>query len=151
MILVTHDLGVVAETADEVAVMYAGRIVEQGPVAAVFEDPQHPYTIGLMGALPSLGRRGGRAGDDPGRGAAARADAEGLPLRHPLPVRRPALRGRGAAAGRVRPGPRRRLLEGAGRAAGLGGRMTDDDLILEGVGLEKTFGGAGRRSAPWTG
>jgi len=60
VILVTHDLGVVAETADEVAVMYAGRIVEQGPVAAVFEDPQHPYTIGLMGALPSLGRRGGR-------------------------------------------------------------------------------------------
>jgi peptide/nickel transport system ATP-binding protein len=60
MILITHDLGVVAEVADEVAVMYAGRVVESGPVEAVFSDPQHPYTIGLMGSVPSLGRRQGR-------------------------------------------------------------------------------------------
>ena len=60
MILITHDLGVVAEVADEVAVMYAGRVVETGPVEAIFEDPQHPYTIGLMGSVPSLGRRQGR-------------------------------------------------------------------------------------------
>jgi peptide/nickel transport system ATP-binding protein len=60
VVLVTHDLGVVAEVADDVAVMYAGRIVEFGPVAQVFGDPQHPYTIGLMGSLPSLGRREGR-------------------------------------------------------------------------------------------
>lgn len=60
MILITHDLGVVAEVADEVAVMYAGRIVEQGPVAAIFDDPQHPYTIGLLGSMPSLGKREGR-------------------------------------------------------------------------------------------
>ncbi len=60
MILVTHDLGVVAETADNVAVMYAGRFVETGPVAAIFDDPQHPYTVGLMGSLPSLGKREGR-------------------------------------------------------------------------------------------
>jgi peptide/nickel transport system ATP-binding protein len=60
MILITHDLGVVAEVADEVAVMYAGRVVESGPVDAIFEDPQHPYTIGLMGSVPSLGRRQGR-------------------------------------------------------------------------------------------
>ncbi|WP_112661567.1 ABC transporter ATP-binding protein [Microvirga flavescens] len=60
MILITHDLGVVAEVADEVAVMYAGRIVESGSVDAIFEDPQHPYTIGLMGSVPSLGRRQGR-------------------------------------------------------------------------------------------
>ena len=59
MILITHDLGVVAEVADQVAVMYAGRIVEFGPVEAIFEDPQHPYTIGLMGSVPSLGRRAG--------------------------------------------------------------------------------------------
>ena len=58
--LITHDLGVVAEVADRVAVMYAGRIVETGPVAAVFDDPLHPYTIGLMGSVPSLGRRAGR-------------------------------------------------------------------------------------------
>ncbi|HZH50812.1 MAG TPA: ABC transporter ATP-binding protein [Microvirga sp.] len=60
MILITHDLGVVAEVADEVAVMYAGHVVESGPVDAIFEDPQHPYTIGLMGSVPSLGRRQGR-------------------------------------------------------------------------------------------
>jgi peptide/nickel transport system ATP-binding protein len=66
MILVTHDLGVVAEVADEVAVMYAGRIVEQGPAAAIFDDPQHPYTIGLMGSLPSTGKREGRLAAIPG-------------------------------------------------------------------------------------
>jgi peptide/nickel transport system ATP-binding protein len=60
MILITHDLGVVAEVADHVAVMYAGRIVEQGPVGEIFGDPQHPYTIGLFGSVPSLGRRQGR-------------------------------------------------------------------------------------------
>ena len=52
MMLITHDLGVVAEVADEVAVMYAGPVVESGPVAAIFDDPQHPYTIGLHGLGP---------------------------------------------------------------------------------------------------
>jgi len=66
MILITHDLGVVAEVADHVAVMYAGRIVESGPVEAIFDDPQHPYTIGLMGSVPSLGRRAGRLATIPG-------------------------------------------------------------------------------------
>jgi len=60
MLLITHDLGVVAEIADEVAVMYAGHIVESGPVETIFSDPQHPYTIGLMGSMPSLGARSGR-------------------------------------------------------------------------------------------
>ncbi|MDN5567156.1 MAG: ABC transporter ATP-binding protein [Paracoccus sp. (in: a-proteobacteria)] len=57
-ILITHDLGVVAEIATSVAVMYAGRVVEQGPVDAIFQDPQHPYTIGLMSSVPPL--RGAR-------------------------------------------------------------------------------------------
>jgi peptide/nickel transport system ATP-binding protein len=52
--LVTHDMGVIAETADRVAVMYAGRIVEIGAVRDVIHRPQHPYTIGLMGAIPSM-------------------------------------------------------------------------------------------------
>jgi len=55
MILITHDLGVVAEMADDVAVMYAGRIVEQGPVAEIFKHPRHPYTAGLLRSLPRLG------------------------------------------------------------------------------------------------
>jgi oligopeptide/dipeptide ABC transporter ATP-binding protein len=54
VILITHDLGVVAEVADEVVVMYAGRIVERAPVQALFESPQHPYTIGLLGSVPRL-------------------------------------------------------------------------------------------------
>ncbi len=52
VLLITHDLGVVAEMCDRVAVMYAGRIVEQAPVDALFRDPQHPYTVGLMNAIP---------------------------------------------------------------------------------------------------
>ncbi len=55
VMLVTHDMGVIAETADRVAVMYAGRIAEIGPVAEVIHNPQHPYTVGLMGAIPNLG------------------------------------------------------------------------------------------------
>ena len=54
VILITHDLGVVAEMADEVAVMYAGRVVERGTTKDIFEDPQHPYTIGLLGSIPRI-------------------------------------------------------------------------------------------------
>jgi peptide/nickel transport system ATP-binding protein len=54
VIMITHDLGVVAETADDVVVMYGARIVEQGPVDAIFSQPRHPYTWGLMGSLPRL-------------------------------------------------------------------------------------------------
>jgi peptide/nickel transport system ATP-binding protein/oligopeptide transport system ATP-binding protein len=56
LILVTHDLGVVADIADRVAVMYAGRIVEQGTLEEIFYDPQHPYTWGLLGAIMRLDR-----------------------------------------------------------------------------------------------
>jgi peptide/nickel transport system ATP-binding protein len=56
VMLVTHDMGVIAETADRVAVMYAGRIAEIGPVQDVIHHPQHPYTIGLMGSIPSIGQ-----------------------------------------------------------------------------------------------
>jgi oligopeptide/dipeptide ABC transporter ATP-binding protein len=54
VILITHDLGVVAEVADDVVVMYAGRVVEQASVRALFEAPQHPYTVGLLGSIPRL-------------------------------------------------------------------------------------------------
>ncbi len=88
MIWITHDLSVVAGLADEIAVMYAGRIVEQGGVDAVLDHPCHPYTAGLIGSLPSRNRRGERLRQIPGttpdmlrlppgcafRGRCARAD-----------------------------------------------------------------------------
>ncbi len=55
ILIITHDLGVIAEIADEVIVMYAGKIVESAPVRDIFADPQHPYTIGLLGSIPRLG------------------------------------------------------------------------------------------------
>jgi oligopeptide/dipeptide ABC transporter ATP-binding protein len=54
VILITHDLGVVAEVADEVVVMYAGGVVERAPVQTLFDAPQHPYTVGLLGSMPRL-------------------------------------------------------------------------------------------------
>ena len=56
VILVTHDLGVVADIADRIAVMYAGRIVEQGTLDEIFYDPQHPYTWGLLGSITRVDR-----------------------------------------------------------------------------------------------
>jgi oligopeptide/dipeptide ABC transporter ATP-binding protein len=70
MIIITHDMGVVAEAADEIVVMYAGQIVEQASVQALFDRPEHPYTEALLGALPQLegdGVRQGRLTAIPGR------------------------------------------------------------------------------------
>jgi oligopeptide transport system ATP-binding protein len=70
MIIITHDMGVVAEAADAVAVMYAGQIVEQAPVEELFDRPEHPYTEALLGALPQLegeGIRDSRLTAIPGR------------------------------------------------------------------------------------
>ncbi len=60
VMLITHDMGVIAEAADRVAVMYAGRIVEVGPVAQVLRNPRHPYTAGLMASIPRVGSRRAR-------------------------------------------------------------------------------------------
>ena len=57
VMLVTHDMGVIAETADRIAVMYAGRLIEVGQVEAVLKKPSHPYTQGLMASIPALGAR----------------------------------------------------------------------------------------------
>ena len=58
VMLITHDMGVIAETADRVAVMYAGRLAEIGPVREVIHAPQHPYTVGLMGSIPKWAQTG---------------------------------------------------------------------------------------------
>src|SRR5215469_7018831 len=73
VMLVTHDMGVIAETCDRVAVMYSGRIAEIGPVKDVVQHPHHPYTKGLMGAIPTLGPQGERLVQIPG--AMPRLDA----------------------------------------------------------------------------
>jgi peptide/nickel transport system ATP-binding protein len=85
IVLITHDLGVVAETAERVIVMYAGRKVEEAPVEAIFADPQHPYTRGLLGAVPrlgsSLGGKGrGKLAEIPGQVPSLRQRIEGCPF-----------------------------------------------------------------------
>jgi peptide/nickel transport system ATP-binding protein len=66
LILITHDLGVVSQVTEKIAVMYAGRIVEQGPTEAIVNAPRHPYTQGLIKALPQGGGGGGRLHQIPG-------------------------------------------------------------------------------------
>jgi oligopeptide/dipeptide ABC transporter ATP-binding protein len=66
ILLITHDLGVVAEMCEEVFVMYAGRIVERAPATELFGTPRHPYTAGLLAASPRRGRRGARLATIPG-------------------------------------------------------------------------------------
>jgi peptide/nickel transport system ATP-binding protein len=60
VLMITHDLGVIAEVADEVAIMYGGQIVEFGPVDAIFHNPKHPYTQGLLASVPRLDQKRGR-------------------------------------------------------------------------------------------
>ena len=66
LLLITHDLGVVAEMCDQVVVMYAGRIVERAPSAELFKHPRHPYTAGLLAAMPRLTPKGGKLPSIPG-------------------------------------------------------------------------------------
>ena len=105
MIFVTHDLGVAGEVADRIAVMYAGRFVEEGPVSAVMKDPLHPYAQGLLGATVHAGARGTRLTTIPGAPPNLEHPPQGcafaprcpyyggrLPARHPraaLPLVRP--------------------------------------------------------------
>jgi peptide/nickel transport system ATP-binding protein len=77
IILISHDLGVLAEICDEVAVMYAGQFAERGPVGELFTRPQHPYTAGLLGALPALSEKRARLAAIPGMVPAAGVPIEG--------------------------------------------------------------------------
>jgi peptide/nickel transport system ATP-binding protein len=88
LMLITHDLGLVARVADRVAVMYAGEIVEEGPVAAVFAAPKHPYTRGLMAAIPVPGRTkpGTPLGAIPGHVPALIGEVAGCAFRDRCPL-----------------------------------------------------------------
>nr|WP_111301880.1 ABC transporter ATP-binding protein [Paracoccus saliphilus] len=83
LILITHDLGVVARVADKVAVMYAGELVETGPASAIFRNPAHPYTRGLINCIPVPGRneRGARLGTIPGIVPSLVGEVTGCPFR----------------------------------------------------------------------
>ena len=91
IILITHDLGIVAEMADEVAVMYAGRVIERAPGAAIFDDPQHPYTLGLLGSIPACRGNARAAARHRRLGAAALRLAAGLPLPSALRLLHPGM------------------------------------------------------------
>ena len=80
VVLITHDLGVVAGMADEVVVMYAGRIVEDAPTGALFANPRHPYTLGLLRSIPRLDRETDRLTPIPGRPPDLRRLPEGCPF-----------------------------------------------------------------------
>jgi oligopeptide transport system ATP-binding protein len=88
LILITHDLGVVNEVADNVAVMYAGRIVERGTVTDVFSDPAHPYTEGLMSSVPQVESAGGRLRPITGQPPNLAAIPSGCPFHPRCPRRR---------------------------------------------------------------
>ena len=88
VILITHDLGVVADVADEIVVMYAGRVVERAKTRQLFYDPQHPYTWGLLGSIPRLDRaESGAAAHDQGHAAVPDPPAAGLQVPPALPAR----------------------------------------------------------------
>ena len=89
MVLITHDMGVVADIANRVAVMYAGRIAESGPTEAIFAAPRHPYTALLLASIPRLSDtpKSQLATIEGSRAHTGRVRL-GLPLRQPLPARR---------------------------------------------------------------
>ena len=91
ILIITHDLGVIAEVADQVLVMYAGRIVESADVNDLFADPQHPYTIGLLGSIPRIDVERERLATIEGMVPSPNNQPAGLPLRAALSVRGPAL------------------------------------------------------------
>ena len=110
IVLITHDLTVVEHIADRVAVMYLGRIVETGPVAAVTRAPAHPYTRALLASAPAPARASARTAAAAARRAAEPArPAPRMPLQPPLPARRRAVSARVASAGADRRRAARRL------------------------------------------
>lgn len=96
VIMITHDLGVVAETCNYVAVMYCGNIVEYTDVRTLFHDPKHPYTVGLLNSLPRHDIDQDELEPDQRDGAQPNGNAKGLPIRPSLSIRRKHLLREGA-------------------------------------------------------
>ena len=128
LVLITHDLGIVARIATRVVVMYAGEVVETGLAEEIFGSPRHPYTQGLLACIPVPGktRRGERLGMIPGMVPSLIGEMPGLPFRQPLPTcdrRLPRRTGRAhhrahAATGRCAASARRRSLSAWSRRPG---------------------------------
>ncbi len=104
IILITHDLGVVAEMADDVAVMYAGQIVERAPVRELFARPEHPYTVGLLGSIPRLDEKRERLPSIEGRVPDMSHPPAGCRFAQRCPFVEPACRASGPALVEVAPG-----------------------------------------------
>ena len=139
VILITHDMGVIAEMADEVVVMYLGREVEKGPVDTIFHDPKHPYTRLLLRSIPSILATPALAPADHRRARSRTpTTARGLPLPPALPERHPRhLRPRVPAGRAGRPAPGGELLP-LHPGDGAGG-VTASATILEVENLRKWF------------
>jgi oligopeptide/dipeptide ABC transporter ATP-binding protein len=108
ILLITHDLGVVAEMADRVAVMYAGQVVEEAPVDELFAAPEHPYTVGLLGAIPSIAAPRQRLAAIEGRVPAATDWPGGCRFAPRCPFADERCRSEAPALQAVRPGHRSR-------------------------------------------
>ena len=147
MVLVTHDLGVVAGRADEIAVMYAGRVVEQAPTAVLFADMTMPYIEALLRSIPKLDEpshvRASRT--IPGRPPDLVAPAGRLPVRAPLPLRAGPLPRGGATAARRADG--RAPVPRAGSRSGTPEGKEALALATSGSGRVPPPGFAGRRPA----
>ena len=153
VVLITHDLGVVAETAENVAVMYAGQIVRAGPCAGALLLPLHPYTSGLMESIPRMDgpiRPRGLSEGHPRHGSAALQSSRGVPFPGPLSV----CLLRSAGNGRLSGAETHRDMPCAAGSM----ETAMDDILLEITGIEEAFRRDGRDfsragrvwSGPWT-
>ena len=139
--LVTHDISVVAYVCDRVVVMYAGQVVESGPVGEVLARPFHPYTMGLTNAFPDLARAAAEIVPIPGAPPDLRAPPRRLPLRGALPVRDRALRSDDPPLAEVAPDHRAACWRAGEAASAARARQGGRDMaaLVDVKGLTKHF------------
>ena len=139
LIFVTHDIGVLAQVADTILVMYAGKLAEKAPAEEIVSNPRHPYTRMLVSALPEVGVRyaGAAADRNPGPAAGAARSADRMPLPRPVPARHRALRRGAALGGGGR--QRHRVLGGDACAHRLCARARGGPMTLRLDNVSKTY------------